>query len=180
MALEQLLSQQRESILRRWFELIAEKRSTDGSFQLRDQDQFRNPEAHTVARDIGVLYDELLSNRACSETVCACLDNILKIKAVQDVSPSEAVSFVFLLKEAISDNVGSEIEKRRLLAQWLEFESRVDGLASVAFDVYMHCRERIYDLRVKEIKAARDGAFRLLELADAGERRRSEAAERPA
>ncbi len=42
-------------------------------------------------------------------------------------------------------------------------EERIDRLALIAFDIYSRCREQIYDLRLKEIKAR---AFRILKDSD--------------
>jgi hypothetical protein len=180
MSLGQLLSQERDSILRRWLELVAESHPTGTSPLVRGKDQFTNPEAHIISRDTEALYGELLQNRLSSETVSSSLNNILRLRAVQDLTPSQAVSFVFLLKEAIADRLGGEIEKRQLLGQWLEFESKIDKLASLAFDTYMQCRETICQLRVNEVKAQKESALRLLELSETAGRKRIGAAERPA
>ena len=177
MTLEQLLSLKRDAILRRWSDLIASSHATGAAPPVRGTDQFTNPEAYIIARETEALYRELLQDRMDSDNVCASLDNILKIKAVQDLTPSQAVAFVFLLKEAITEELKSEIEKRQLLGQWLEFELRIDKLASLAFDIYMQCREKICQLRVNEIKADREGAFRLLGLAETAGRKRVEAIE---
>lgn len=180
MSLEQLLSEKQESILRRWFDLMAESHPAAASPLARNKDEFANPEAHVISREANVLFDELLQDRMNSERVCASLDSIIKIRAVQDLSPSQAVSFVFLLKQAVADELGREIEKRHILGQWLEFESRIDKLVSLAFDIYMHCREKVCQLRVKEVKAEKERAFRLLELVDTAGKNRIEAPERPA
>jgi hypothetical protein len=42
------------------------------------------------------------------------------------------------------------------------FDSAVDDLALFAFDIYMKCREKIYDLKAQEVKNA---TFRLLQQA---------------
>ena len=106
--------------------------------------------------------------------VCISLDNILRIKAVQELSPGQAVSFIFLLKQAITEELGREIEKSRL-GQWFEFEARIDKLASMAFDIYMQCREKIHQLRIKEIKAHREGIFGLLDFGETSGTKRTEA-----
>lgn len=177
MTLEQLLSQKRDAILGRWSDLIACSPPTGAAPPVRGTDQFTNPVAHIIGRATDALYSELLQGSMDSDKVCASLDNIIKIKAVQDLSPSQAVAFVFLLKKAITEELRSEIEKRQLLGQWLEFELRIDKLASLAFDIYMQCREKICQLRVNEIKADREAAFRLLELVETAGRKRFEAIE---
>jgi hypothetical protein len=68
------------------------------------------------------------------------------------------------LRKAITEELGSKIEKEQIIREWLNFESKIDELASLAFDIYMKCREKIYELRVSEAKAEGERAFRLIEL----------------
>jgi hypothetical protein len=68
------------------------------------------------------------------------------------------------LRKAITEELGSKIEKEQIIREWWNFESKIDELASLAFDIYMNCREKIYELRVSEAKAEGERAFRLLEL----------------
>ena len=152
MSLRDLLSEKRAPILKRWLDLISGTHPASSPSFSRSRDEFSDPEGHTVAREIEALYHELLQDRMDATKACASLDSILRIKAVQDLTPGQAVGFVFLLKEAIAEELVGEIERGQLLRQWLEFESRVDRLASLAFEMYMQCRERIYKLRADEVK----------------------------
>ena len=164
MALKTLLTQNKNSIVQRWLNLIADTYPTGVSGFLKDGDRFNNPVGYTISQEINSLYDELLHGRADSEKAAASLDNIIKIRAVQDFSPQEAVSFIFLLKKAVTDVLRSEIEKKQSFGEWLDFEPQIDKLASIAFDKYMKCREEICELRVNEVKADREIAFRLMRL----------------
>ncbi len=177
MSLRELLSDKKASILKRWFDLIASSHPAGTPPFSRPRDEFSDPEGHTVSRQIEALYHELLQDRMDSEKVCASLDGILRIRAVQELSPGQAVGFVFMLKEAIAEELAGEIEKGQLMRQWLEFESRVDRLASLAFDMYTQCRERICELRVNEIRADRDMALRLIERVESVGGKRTEATE---
>jgi len=40
-----------------------------------------------------------------------------------------------------------------MLQELMEFESRIDGLALMAFNIYMQCRETLFDVRVNEIRS---------------------------
>jgi hypothetical protein len=177
MSLRELLSQKKGAILRRWLDLIAGTHPAGVSPLTQEKDEFKNPEGHTVSQTVDTLYDELLQDRMNPDKVCESLGGILKIKAVQDISAGQAVSFVFLLKEAITEELADEIERQQFLRQWLEFESRIDMVASLAFEIYVQCREKICQLRVKEIKADREIAFRLLERVETAGRKRIEESE---
>ena len=152
MKLEVLLRQKRPAILKRWRQLIAETYPQETSrFLASDKDQFANPVGHFIRNGTEALLDQI-HGELDREVVGECMDPIVRIRAVQDFSPSEAVGFVFLLKNAVRREAGAEIEAEGLLGELLEFELRVDALAGCAFDTYARCREQIYEIRIREIK----------------------------
>ena len=69
---------------------------------------------------------------------------------------------MFVLKRAIRDTVGKEVQERSMYDELFTLESRIDSLALLAFDIYMQCRERIFEIRADEV---RNRTFRLLEQA---------------
>ena len=164
MALTKLLTQYKDAILQRWLDLITDTYPTEASAFLKGKDRFSNPVGYTISQEINALYEELLQGCVDSDKTYASLDNIIRIRAIQDFSPQEAVSFVFLLKKAMIEELGNEIEKEQSFREWLDFEPGIDKLASVAFDKYVECREEICELRVKEVKADREMAVKLLNL----------------
>jgi hypothetical protein len=73
------------------------------------------------------------------------------------------VAFIFQLKKIVRRALGTEILQQQGMTAELEaFDSAVDDLALYAFDLYMKCREKIYDLKANE---ARNMTFRLLQQA---------------
>ena len=116
----------------------------------------------TLLENIDGLFDEIV-READSERVYPYLNDIIKIKAVQNFSPSKAVSFIYLLKRVVREELKSDIEQNKLAEELRSFETQLDNLALLAFDIYMKCRETIFDIRVKEIKTL---TFRLLKKAD--------------
>jgi len=161
--LEDLLSKRKPAILKQWFNLIAQTHPDGGANLLTDKDRFTNPVGYTISSATNVLYEELLQGSVNSEKVTTSLDDITKIRAVQDLSPHQAIAIIFLLKKAIRAELDGEIREKREFGKLLEFESKIDELTLRAFDIYMVCRERIYEVKVDEMKTARDNAFRLLE-----------------
>ena len=153
MKLEDLLKQKASRIQKRWFDLIIETYPADSQRFLRKQkDRVANPVGSTLSRAVEILYDELLHGMD-SEKVNTSLDEIVRIRAVQDFSPARAMAFMFLLKKALKEELGQEIKENA--AAWeelLALESRVDEMALRGFDLYMNCRERIYEIRAKEAK----------------------------
>jgi hypothetical protein len=163
MVSENLLLQNQKAILERWFDLILETYPANTAAMMRkDKNQFTNPVASTLSGAIEVLFKDLCGGSE-KEECKASLDSILKIRSVQDFSPSKAVEFVFLLKRAIGETLKNEICKESGMDEWMKFESRIDDLALQAFDIYMDCREKICEIRVHQAKAEKEMAFRMME-----------------
>lgn len=152
MKLTKLLAQKKAPIVRRWLDLIFETYHADAQRFLRKQkDRFANPVGTTISKEIENLYDELIEGLV-PDRVSPLLDRIIRIRAVQDFSPSQALTFVFHLKKAIKEEIQEEILEDHLSEDLSNMESRIDNLALLAFDIYMNCREKLYDIRANEAK----------------------------
>ena len=161
--LENLLLQNKPAILKRWFDLTLETYPADTAALMgRDRNQFTNPVGSTISREIEVLFKQLCEGIQNGERRPS-LDAILKIRSVQDFSPSKAVGFIFLLKKAVQETLKNEICKESALDEWLNFQSRIDDLVLQAFDAYMDCREKICEIRVNQAKIEKEMAFRMME-----------------
>jgi hypothetical protein len=163
MLLSDFLEKKKGAILKRWFDLILQTYPADTATLMRkEKNQFTNPVGSTISREIEVLFKKLCEGIQ-DETCQASLDSILKIRSVQDFSPSKAVGFVFLLKRAIGETLKSEIYKEPVFDEWLKLQSRIDDLALQAFDIYMGCREKICEIRVDRARAEKEMAFKMME-----------------
>lgn len=150
--LDEFLRRQRDSIIEKWVDRILGFYPA-GAFKFLkfENDQFQNPVGHTLREGIAVLFDALLGG-ADFETPNSSLDSIVRIRAVQDGTPSQAVAFVFLLKDIIRKELLDMPCDNTVYENLAEFELRVDRLALAAFDNYMRCREKIYEIRAREEK----------------------------
>ncbi len=140
------LKERRAAILERWKALalrVYPERAA--GFYAGERDRFQNPIGHVMSESLEILYDGLLAGGPAEEMRRA-LDGIVRIRAVQELPPSAGVGFVFLLKQAIEE------ELRVSGAGLAALHERIDRLALEAFDLFMKCREKIYDLRVREIR----------------------------
>ncbi len=147
-----ILSQKRNSISKKWFEAaISSYPSETVKFLRREKDRFANPVGRTVLEGVGSILDELLKGSAPEEST-VFLDNIIRIRAIQDFSPAQAIEFVFSLKGIVRDEIGKDLWESGLMDDFLDFEASVDDLAKIAFNVYMKCREEINELRMGEMR----------------------------
>lgn len=152
MNFKDLLLKKKEAIIEKWFDLIIDSYPPDTAHYLKSQkNRFTNPVGYTIHTAIEGLFDELI-NPSDSARITAYLDNIIRVRAIQDFSPSVALNFLFLLKEVVRLELKDELYKHDLFEELLMFESWVDGLLKESFDIYMNCREKIYELSANEVK----------------------------
>lgn len=152
MKLEEILSEEGSVISKSWSQLILETYPVDSHrFFKKQHDRFANPVRYTIAKETENIYSKLIHGWD-PQTVVPFLDNIIRIRAVQEFSPSQAVSFIFLLKKVIREHLGTKIREYRLEEELTLFEARIDDLALLAFDIYMKYREKLYELRANEAK----------------------------
>ena len=152
MRLEKLLTQRRSAILDRWTQLIFDTYPAKTQRFLKEQkDRFSNPVGYTISKEVENLYKELIQGIDPAR-VSPILERIIRVRAVQDFSPSKAVAFIFLLKRVIREELEKEIQENQVFDELLMLESRLDDLALLAFDIHMACREKIYEIRANETK----------------------------
>jgi len=162
MKLSTFLSAKRSVILEKWFEEILDTYpSATSSFLKKQNDPFTNPVGQNILHGIEGLFDELL-HWVRPDKASPFLDNIIRIRAIQDFTPSQAISFIFSLKKVIREELKNDpglnsIQnnsglENRIAEELLTLEDKIDGLALLAFDIYMKCREKIYDLKANEVK----------------------------
>jgi len=162
MKLTDLLTQKRSPIVKKWRDLILRTYPEQSQSFLRQQkDQFANPVGRTIFEGVESIYDELVGE-ADSDKLCALFEKIVSVRAVQEFTPSKAVGFVFGLKAIIREELATEILESDISEELAAFELRLDGMALICFDVYSTCRQKISDIRVKEL---RNQSHRLLKMA---------------
>ena len=80
------------------------------------------------------------------------LDEIIRIRAVQEIPPSQALSFVFSLKPILRKQIPEAAQDPKLARELEEMDARIDRVALAAFDLYTDCREEVSQLRISEVK----------------------------
>lgn len=172
----ELLQRHRPQLLDRWRTLVLDSYPEEAArFFRREQDSFRNPVGRTVMLATATVLDGVLLGHPASD-VAEALEAIVRIRAVQQFSAAEAVAFVFLLKRAIREELAGTSSGDVPWRALADLESRIDALALSAFEIYIGCRERIYEIRLNE---ARRRTATLFERLDAADRRPSTGEESP-
>ena len=106
-----------------------------------EKDRFRNPVGHTLREGLATLLDELTGEMDPAR-IRAALESIVRLRAVQDFTPSQAVGFVYLLREIIPEELAG--------GEPPDVQKRIDETALLAFDLFMQCREEIYEIKARE------------------------------
>ena len=157
MELSALLEKKREAILEKWFaRIIGTYPDVTSRFLAKQKDRFRNPVGYAITQSIGPIYDQVASAMDADQLLEA-LDGIVRIRSVQDFTPTEAIGFVFQLKAVIREESGGRIRESERWNDLAELESRIDRVALLAFEKYTECRENLHQIRNREVdsRAAR-------------------------
>lgn len=132
-----------EIVAERWVErTLAAYPAEILPFLSGEHDRFRNPVGQVIQESLTTLARELLGAMDNCATAPA-IDALVRMRAVQDFSPSAALRFIFDLRPVIAEVCGEVTP---------QLESRIDELALMAFDRYLACREQIASLREKELR----------------------------
>ena len=144
--LHDALQTHRSEALDRWRGFVLASYPEEAArFFRKEKDRFKNPVGQSIHRATETIFDGVLLGRS-TEGVPEALESLVRIRAVQDFAPSEAVAFVFLLKRAVREVLPEASGDAAVLA---DLESRVDALALAAFETYTRCREELFEIRLR-------------------------------
>jgi hypothetical protein len=154
-----LIIKQRSTIISQWFDSAIQAYAADtASFIKSQKDPFANPVGSHTRKSVEALFDQLTGDMDAG-VITSSLDPIMRIRAVQNLTPSRATAFIFSLKKTLRDIFGKDLQGTGLDRQLLELEARIDRLGLAAFDQYMACREKIYELKANETRNLTFKAF---------------------
>lgn len=154
----QILRDHQEEIHRQWFDRMLSAYPTESRrFLERSDKTFANPVGANLYESLGGILVELMADAPQEEAIRQELSLIMRIKAVQEVLPSQACSFVPALKQIIDRVCSDEIRSGHLpYATLLDFYETLDTVTLLAFDYYAESRDLIYELRLAQIKETND------------------------
>ncbi|MFZ5451365.1 MAG: RsbRD N-terminal domain-containing protein [Thermodesulfobacteriota bacterium] len=160
MKLANLLEQKKSLILARWINLLYDSYPPETAvFLKKEKDKFDNPIGHGISRGLNGLLEALVQEME-TEQLFAALDEVIRIRALQSCPPSQALAFIFLLKNIVREELAEELEQQNLLEELQELDSRIDGLSLLGFDVYTRRREKLQEMRINEVKNRVSGLMR--------------------
>lgn len=160
MKLLPLLWERKTSLTERWRHRLFESYPPETAiFLKKEKDLFDNPVGQRLSQGLRGLLQAFLTEMD-RDQVLANLDEILRIRAIQDFAPSQALAFIFLLKNVIREELAPELKGGQYSQELQELEARIDGLALLGFDVYTQRREQLHQVRINEIRNRVSGLLR--------------------
>jgi hypothetical protein len=143
-----ILADRKGIIVKKWLERILQTYpETTTRFLSHEKDPFRNPVGHSLKEGLPILFDGLIRSRDM-ESMKPVLDGIVRIRAVQDLTASQSLAFIFLLKQII--RAESKAEVLRYSEEFAALENRIEEMGLLAFDLFMKCREQVYEIKANE------------------------------
>ena len=137
-----LLKQKKAAVLRCWTDLVFETYASDTAAILKaGGDRFANPVSYNVSCNLEKIVDGLIEGKK-AETLFSCLEEIIRVRAVQEFTPEEAVCFMPLLKKALLSEAGIEAGG--------QLKDNIDHLVAACPNIYRDCRNRIDRIRANE------------------------------
>lgn len=151
--LERFLGERKAGILDAWRERIAGTYPDETARRLLNGgDPFSNPGAFAISKGAEGMLDWVLARDGDAAGADAAVEDLVRIRAIQEFAPSEAVGFVFALKDVLRREMADALAGGAGVSEWLRIESRIDALALAAFDAHARCRDEVSNLRVEDFK----------------------------
>jgi hypothetical protein len=157
--LASILIAKKKDAIKRWNDLTLETYAPETARLWRNEkDRFANPVGYRFQTGMTGIIDQLLADDGTMEGAKyePFLDEIVRVRAVQDFTPSQAVSFVYLLKKVMRELLWQDVVEKNLFEELMILESRVDVLGLLALDIYCKCREALYQTRITQVKSQYD------------------------
>lgn len=151
MKLSEILQEKKDKILSIWIDRTLNSYSAPGFFK-KSRDHFANPTGANIKDGLTKVLDLLLQGAALEEFT-APLDQVIRIRAVQEFSPSQAVvpflELKWVIRQVLSENKKNIFPELDIIT----LDCEIDKVALAAFDIYTQCREQLYQVRIKELKS---------------------------
>ena len=159
--IKDFLQQNKEALLQEWFDLTVKTYEPEmARFLKAEKDQFSNPVRNTIITSFENIFDTILSENGYVDKIG--LEEIIKVRAVQDFSPSDALSFLFDLKKIIRSKLANSESHTNSVIELQKLDEQFDSLLKQAFDIYNECRAKIQEIKISEIKSRSERAFEIM------------------
>ena len=153
MKLSEALQEKKKQILSMWIDRTLDSYSSSDFFK-HSRDQIANPIGANIRAGLTKTYEFLLLGAQTAEYTAA-LDQVIRMRAIQDFTPSLAVVPFLELKWVIRQVLTADKHTAHLVQNQdlAPLDCDIDRIALAAFDIYTKCREQLYQVRIQELKS---------------------------
>ncbi|MCF8045884.1 MAG: RsbRD N-terminal domain-containing protein [Desulfarculaceae bacterium] len=152
MTFEDQIKQNRKTLLKKWFRATVDTYPPETARVLgNSNNKFDNPVGVSTRESLEEVLDRLEKDELDEMELEKILDPVIRIRAIQSFSASDAVGFIFMLKDIVEETTGEPADR--------SFLRKVDRIALAGFNRFMKCREDIYLLKATEAKRRVYSAF---------------------
>lgn len=151
MSTEDMLSARRDTAIQKWSDAVFATYpfETTGFIRTR-RDQFANPVGHATRAAGEAIYDAITGQDVDMDKVQAAVADLIRIRAVQDLKPEQAIGVLYLYKSVLRELFLADMLAAGDIRSFLDMEDRLDSLCLVAFNAYLADREKVYAERVAQ------------------------------
>ena len=140
----------RRLLHRLWLDRVLDDYPEQSRRFFRDKrDRFTNPVGHALEKGLDELLDEM-AGQCRRQRLKQLLEDIIRIRVVQQFGPVRAVMFPLYLKQIVRTALPED--QRPGGEQLRAFDDVVEQMLLDAFETYSALREEIFMLRVNELK----------------------------
>jgi hypothetical protein len=152
MSLQDLLLRAQSEIVEQWFHSILASYPADtAKFLDGETDRFRNPVGQTTRTALESLFAGIVGTVPVAE-LRPPLDEIIRIRAVQDFSASDAIGFLMQLKPLLRKRLRGASFSNGNTDSLNKLDARIDSVTLLGFDIYVECREQVYDIKANALR----------------------------
>ncbi len=151
MTLAETLLNKRSTIITKWRDLIINTYVADTQrFMKKEKNRFANPVGQTISENVEHIYDALSSGDNLDK-ISTWLDDMIRIRAIQNFKPSQAIGFMLQLRKIINNELDkNSLEDDEFQDDVKALEERIEDAALLAFDIYSQCRQKLLEIKVNE------------------------------
>ena len=167
------LARQEDDIARQWLEKTGRSYpSKTAAFVAAQEDPFANPVGDRARRTARAFARVLVTPCPLpeeEEELTAAVEDLMRVRAVQALTPEEAVGPFFFMKAILRASAAAVRGGETAAGGLSELEARVDGIVLAAFGHYSRCRETLFAIRADEMQRRQLRLSRFFRAADSGE-----------
>ncbi|MCF8024709.1 MAG: RsbRD N-terminal domain-containing protein [Desulfobacteraceae bacterium] len=157
---EEIVRARKDKWVARWFDALMRTYPEESARFFKDtRDPFANPVGATLEKGIRDLFEVVTADTFDNEAAKTALEPMVRVRAIQEMSPSEALGFITEIKAIVKQDAAADSRKSTVAEKARCIVDNADKALLTAFDLYMDCKKRVYHLRARQ---ARDSVRQLL------------------